>query len=234
MTGGGGWVIFLGLKFWPKGDFLGLWKTAEIFLGREKKTEGSFWVAKKGQRDIFGYAKKSSGFLGQTNSEVVIFWGIKYEPLLDPPPPPVIKIGKLGPWGWYHVSSEPLLEGWWHFFPFFYTYTLKEVVMIMHVMQKHRLHMKVRLITMFGRGIFWKDLGSVVHQSNILIKWMIRILPSFFQNNKQWKFSMGCPNSMQALMRNMISIFIDLNERWQNYQFQVYNISGIFGGWPRG
>ena len=72
-------------------------KGAEIFLGCEKKTEGSFWVAKKGRRDIFGYAKKSSGFLGQTNSEVVIFWGIKYEPLLDPPP--VIKIGKLGPWG---------------------------------------------------------------------------------------------------------------------------------------
>ena len=35
-------------------------------------------------------------------------------------------------------------------------------------------------------------------------------------------------------MRNMISIFIDLNERWQNYQFQVYNISGRGGGRLRG
>ena len=36
-------------------------------------------------RDFFGYAKKSTDFFGQTNSEVGIFWGIKYEPLSDPP-----------------------------------------------------------------------------------------------------------------------------------------------------
>ena len=35
--GGGGLSDFLGLKFWPK----------VIFLGRENKTEGFFWVAKK-------------------------------------------------------------------------------------------------------------------------------------------------------------------------------------------
>ena len=44
-------------------DFLGSVKDAEIFLGREK-TDGFFWVAKKGLRDIFGYAKKSSDFFG--------------------------------------------------------------------------------------------------------------------------------------------------------------------------
>ena len=58
------------------------------FFGVAKITEGFFWVAKKGLRDIFAYAKKSNDFFGQTNSEVVIFLGIKYEPLLEPPPPP--------------------------------------------------------------------------------------------------------------------------------------------------
>ena len=33
-------------------------------MGREKKTEGFFWVAKKGLRNFFGYAKKSSDFVG--------------------------------------------------------------------------------------------------------------------------------------------------------------------------
>ena len=55
-------VIFWGLTFWPKVIFLGLRKDAEIFLGCEKKTEGFFWVAKKGLRDFFGYAKKSDFF----------------------------------------------------------------------------------------------------------------------------------------------------------------------------
>ena len=54
MGGGGVQVISLGLKFWPK----------VIFLGREKKTEGYFWVAIKGLRDFLGYAKKSSDFFG--------------------------------------------------------------------------------------------------------------------------------------------------------------------------
>ena len=31
----------------------------------KKKTEGSFWVAKKGLRDIFGYAKKVVIFSGR-------------------------------------------------------------------------------------------------------------------------------------------------------------------------
>ena len=48
-------MIFLGLKFWPK----------VIFLGREKKTEGYFWVAEKGLRDFYGYAKKVVIFLGR-------------------------------------------------------------------------------------------------------------------------------------------------------------------------
>ena len=55
---------------------------------------------KKGLRDFLGYAKKSSDFFGWTNSEVVIFLSIKYEPLSDlpPPHPPVIKICGWGPW----------------------------------------------------------------------------------------------------------------------------------------
>ena len=88
-------MIFLGLKFWPK-RFFGSMKDAGIFFGlQKKKTERFFWVAKKGLRDFLGYAKKSSDFFGQTNSEVVIFWGIKYEPLSDLP---VIKICEWGPW----------------------------------------------------------------------------------------------------------------------------------------
>ena len=56
-------------------------------------------------------------------------------------------------------------------------------------MQKRRLRMKVRLITMFSRGIFWKRLGfgvaTVVHVSNIFVKRMIRILQSLsFKNNE--------------------------------------------------
>ena len=35
---------------------------ARIFLGHKKKTEGFFWVAKKGLRDFFGYAKKVATF----------------------------------------------------------------------------------------------------------------------------------------------------------------------------
>ena len=35
------------------------------FFGSRKETEGFFGVAKKGLRDFFGYAKKSSDFLGR-------------------------------------------------------------------------------------------------------------------------------------------------------------------------
>ena len=56
---------------------------------KKSKTEGFFGSAKKGPRDFFGYAKKSSDFFKRTNSEVLIFLGIKYEPLSDPP---IIKI----------------------------------------------------------------------------------------------------------------------------------------------
>ena len=50
-----------------------------------KKTETFLEVAKKGLRDFWGYAIKRSDFLGSKNPEVVIFSGIKYEPLSDPP-----------------------------------------------------------------------------------------------------------------------------------------------------
>ena len=36
-------MIFLGLKFWHKGNFLGSMKDAGIFLGREKKNAVIFW-----------------------------------------------------------------------------------------------------------------------------------------------------------------------------------------------
>ena len=43
--------------FWPKVISFGSIRDARIFLGRKKNTEGFFWVAKKGLRDFFGYAK---------------------------------------------------------------------------------------------------------------------------------------------------------------------------------
>ena len=45
MTSGGG-VILLGLKFWAKVVFW-FYERRWDFLGREKKTGGFFWVAKK-------------------------------------------------------------------------------------------------------------------------------------------------------------------------------------------
>ena len=72
-----------------KSDFFWSMKDAGIFLGREKKTEGFFGVAKKKNRGIFwGMLKKVVIFFGYTNSEVVIFLGIKYEPLSPHPIPP--------------------------------------------------------------------------------------------------------------------------------------------------
>ena len=41
--GGGVQRIFLGLTFWPKGIFLGLWKTPGFFWVA-KTTQGFFWV----------------------------------------------------------------------------------------------------------------------------------------------------------------------------------------------
>ena len=58
---------FFGSEILAKSDFFGSMKDAGIFLGCEKKTEGCFWVAKKGLRDFFAYAKK-----------VVIFWVGKF------------------------------------------------------------------------------------------------------------------------------------------------------------
>ena len=84
-------MIFLGLKFWPKVIFW-VYERCRDFFGLRKKTEGFFGVAKKGIRDFFGW----------TNSEVVIFLGIKYELLSDPPPPPIIK----------YVSGAPGQKLW--------------------------------------------------------------------------------------------------------------------------
>ena len=82
--GGGRSNDFIESEILAKRDFLG---DAGIFLGRGKKG-GFFGVATKGLRDFGGYAKKGSDFYWQTNSEVVISFGIKYKPLPPPPPPP--------------------------------------------------------------------------------------------------------------------------------------------------
>ena len=46
-------VIFLGLKFWPKVIFW-VCERRQDFFGLQEKTEGFFWVAKKGLRDFLG------------------------------------------------------------------------------------------------------------------------------------------------------------------------------------
>ena len=46
-------MIFFGSEILAKGDFFGSMKDTGIFLGREKKAERFFWVAKKELRDFF-------------------------------------------------------------------------------------------------------------------------------------------------------------------------------------
>ena len=54
-------MVFLGSEILALGDFfLGVYERRRDFLGSRKN--GFFWVGKKGQRDFFGYAKKSSDF----------------------------------------------------------------------------------------------------------------------------------------------------------------------------
>ena len=55
-------MIFLGLKFWKL--FFWVYERRRDFFGLRRKTEGFGGVAKKGLRDFFGYAKKSSYFFG--------------------------------------------------------------------------------------------------------------------------------------------------------------------------
>ena len=49
---------FFGSEILAKSDFFGSMNDAGIFLGHDKKTEGFFWVAKKGLRDFFGVCLK--------------------------------------------------------------------------------------------------------------------------------------------------------------------------------
>ena len=67
-------------------DFLGSVKGARI-LGGFEKNRGIFGGCKKRTMGFFGVpvCLKSRDFWRWTNSEVVIFFGIKYEPLSDPP-----------------------------------------------------------------------------------------------------------------------------------------------------
>ena len=64
MIGGGGGSDFFGSEILAKSAFLGSMNNAGIFFGSPKKIEGFFGVLKKGLRDFFGYAKKSSDFFG--------------------------------------------------------------------------------------------------------------------------------------------------------------------------
>ena len=94
--GGGGRMILLSLKFWPKVIFWVYERRWDFFWLRKKQSD--FWgLRKKVLRDFFGYAKNGSDFIWQTNSEVVISLGIKYEPLSDPPTL-VVKICEWAPW----------------------------------------------------------------------------------------------------------------------------------------
>ena len=61
MTGGGVRRIFFGLTFWPKGIFLGLWKTP-----------GFFWVAKTTQ-GFFGVLYFSSAQINNNISAIYSF-----------------------------------------------------------------------------------------------------------------------------------------------------------------
>ena len=51
-------MIFLRLQFWPKVFYFGSMEDSRTIWGREKKTEGIFWVVKRGLRDFLGYANK--------------------------------------------------------------------------------------------------------------------------------------------------------------------------------
>ena len=63
--GGGSPSDFFGSEILAKSDFFRSMKDARIFLGHEKnKNKGIFWAVRKGLRDFFGYAKKSSDFFG--------------------------------------------------------------------------------------------------------------------------------------------------------------------------
>ena len=61
MTGGGA-SDFFGSEILAQSDFFGSMKDAGIFLGHKNNPEGYFWVAEKGLRDFFGYAKKCCNF----------------------------------------------------------------------------------------------------------------------------------------------------------------------------
>ena len=61
---GGVRVIFLGLKFWPKVIFWGLWKTP-----------GFFGVAKKTEVVFLGCKKKIKGFFLQLQKKISDFFG---------------------------------------------------------------------------------------------------------------------------------------------------------------
>ena len=104
---------------------------AEYFLGSRKKTEECFWVVKKGQGIYLGMLKKV------VNSEVVIFLGIKYEPLSDPPPlPPSLKFVSGAPGVHVVLTFEPdllVITNPWHSKLFCLTATWFQAFKALHV-----------------------------------------------------------------------------------------------------
>ena len=95
----GGPSDFYGSEILAKSKFFWVCERRRDIFWVAKNTEGFFGVAKKGLSNILGILKKSSDFLGLSNSEVIVFLGMKYEPLSPPPPPLIIKICGWGPWG---------------------------------------------------------------------------------------------------------------------------------------
>ena len=65
-VGGSKW--FFGVWNFGRKWFFGVYERCQDFLGSQKKTKGLFWVAKKGLREFFGYAKKRSDLFGYRTS----------------------------------------------------------------------------------------------------------------------------------------------------------------------
>ena len=75
-------------------------KDAGILLGRERKTEGFFWVPKKGLRDVFWGMLKNSDF-GVDKFWSCDFFGYNIWASVGPPPP-VMKFVSGAPGGVVH------------------------------------------------------------------------------------------------------------------------------------
>ena len=71
--GGGGRVIFLGLKFWPKVIF-GVFEIRRDFCGLQKHNRDFLGCEKSGLRDFLGMLKKIVIFSGRQILKLRFFW----------------------------------------------------------------------------------------------------------------------------------------------------------------